>query len=426
MLAITQLPPFSMKNIIHIRQQIKHFKSLFDSRTYLNFIVVVEGMVKLREWKQADLALFGDITFRQIQYFFEKACWSAKKLNEFRLRFLRNKSDFRDRKSDFLVADGSVLEKDKDASFSFLTEYVYSNLEKKTVNGIKLFGASVHTKQGVKYVFDFFLYFKAKWKSEWEAWKHFLRLVAEKTLAWIFVFDRGFKNQYLLKYVHSVLKRIFLIRICPSQHVYILAPKKAKKRKTTPRYSIPDRVSKSIKNFLDKKSAVALENGKLWLMNEVIVRAWIGEFREEVSIIVFHRNGFKNPLVLCVSMPKITIEEAKQFVQTYFRRWGIEQLFKELKSWFCFEKFKTISLESIEKYLALAIFVHSLLSQAKEQIEHVPILKAGIQLLLKRRRNIKEFTVIGIKFFMEIVSVSPTSIKSLQRYLKANSLTLSL
>ena len=144
---------FSMKNIFQFRQQIKHFKSLFDARTYLNFIAVVEGMIKLREWKQADLALLGDKTLRQIQYFFSNACWSAKKLNEFRLRFLRNKSDFRDRKTDFVVADGSVLEKDKDASFSFLTEKVYSNLEKKVVNGIKLFGASVHTKQGVKYVF---------------------------------------------------------------------------------------------------------------------------------------------------------------------------------------------------------------------------------------------------------------------------------
>lgn len=415
-----------MKKVINFRQQIKHFKVIFDSRTYLNFVVVAEGMIKLREWKQADLALLGEKTLRQIQYFFKSASWSAKKLNEFRLRFLRNKSDFRDRKTDFVVADGSVLGKDQNASFSFLTEKVYSNLEKKVVNGIKLFGASVHTKQGVKYVFDFFLYFKTKWKSEWEAWKHFLCLVAEKTSAGIFVFDRGFKNQYLLKYVYSVLKRTFLIRICPSQHVYILAPKKAKTRKKTPKYSIPDRISKSVNNFLTDESAITLEKGKLWLMNEVIVKAWIGEFREEVSIIVFHRNGFKNPLVLCVSIAKITIEEAVQFVQTYFRRWGIEQLFKELKSWFCFEKFKTISLESIEKYLALTIFVHSLLSQAKEQIEHIPILKAGIQLLLKKRRNIKEFTVIGIKLFMEIISASSISMKSLQRYLKANSLTFTL
>ena len=190
--------------VINFRQQIKHFKELFDARSYGNFMVVVEGMIKLREWKQADLAAVGEKTLRQIQYFFDKASWSAKSLNEFRLRFLRNKSDFRDRKTDFVVGDGTVLEKDKDASFPFLTEKVYSNLEKKTVNGIKLFGASVHTKQGIKYVFDFLLFFKNEWKSEFEAWKYFLNLVAEKTTASLFVFDRGFRNQYLLKYVFQL------------------------------------------------------------------------------------------------------------------------------------------------------------------------------------------------------------------------------
>lgn len=412
-----------MKQTINFRQQIKHLKAIFDARTYDNFVAVVEGMMKLREWKQADLALVGQKTLRQIQYFFEKAVWSASYLNEFRLRFLRNKPDFRDRKTDFVVGDGSVLEKDKNASFSFLTEPLYSNLEEKVVNGLKLFGASVHTKHGVKYIFDFFLYFKGKWKSEWEAWMYFLDLIAKKTTAFLFVFDRGFRNQYLLKYIFKDLKRLFLIRIDPNQHVHVLASKKVKKRKKIPRYSIPDRISKRLDYFLNQESVITLENGKLWILNEVIVKAWIGEFREEVSVIIFHRNGFKKPLVICVSVPKLTLEEALNYLETYFRRWGIEQLFKELKSWFCFEKFKTISLESIEKYLAMVIFVHSLLTQAKEQIEHVPRLKEAIQHVLKKVRNITDFTMIGFKLFLEIIFLAPTSLKFLKPYLKAYSLT---
>lgn len=423
MIVATSLTPFFMKQTINFRQQIKHFKRIFDVRTYGNFVAVVEGMMKLREWKQADLALVGEKTLRQIQYFFEKAVWSARSLNEFRLRFLRNKPDFRDRKTDFVVGDGSVLEKDKDASFSFLTESVYSNLEGKVVKGIKLFGASVHTKQGVKYIFDFFLYFKGKWKSEWEAWMYFLALIAKKTTALLFVFDRGFRNQYLLKYIFKDLKRLFLIRIDPAQHIYVLASKRARKRKKIPRYSIPDRISKRLDYFLNQESAITLENGKLWILNEVIVKAWIGEFREEVSVIVFHRNGFKNPLVICISVPKLTLEEALDYLETYFRRWGIEQLFKELKSWFCFEKFKTISLESIEKYLAMVIFVHSLLTQVKEQIEHVPKLKEAIQSFLKKVRNITVFTMIGFKLFLEIIFLSPTSLKFIKPYLKAHYFT---
>ena len=222
------------------------------------------------------------------------------------------------------------------------------------------------------------------------------------------------------------MKRIFLVRISETQHIYVRAPKKVKKLKKIPKYSIPDRISKPVGYFLEDGAAIALESGKLWVLTDVIVRAWIGEFREEVSIIVFQRNGFKNPLVLCVSVPKITQEEAMKYLETYFKRWGIEQLFKELKSWFCLEKFKTISLESIEKYLALAIFVHSLLTQAKEQIEDVPKLKKAIQLFLKKTRNIKEFTLIGIKLLCEIITISPASLKLLNCYVKANSLALTL
>ena len=270
------------------------------------------------------------------------------------------------------------------------------------------------------------MYFKAKWNSEWEAWNHFLCLVAKKTSAWIFVFDRGFKNQYLLKYVYSVLKRTFLIRICPSQHVYILSPKKAKKRKHISKYSIPDRISKRIDSFLDEGSAISLKNGKLCFMSGVIVRSWVGEFREEVSIIVLHRNGFKKPMVLCISIAKISLEEAIQYLQIYFRRWGIEELFKELKSWFCFEKFKTIALESIEKYLAMVIFVHSLLSQGKEETEYIPELREVIGIMLKKFRNIADFTVIGLKIFLEMMFLKPSSMKLFKRLLPAYSLTFIL
>lgn len=160
----------------------------------------------------------------------------------------------------------------------------------------------------------------------------FLDLVPKKTTALLFVFNRGFRNQYLLKYVFKDHKRLFLIRIDPSQHIYILARKKAKKSQKIPRYSIPNRISKRLDYFLDEKSAITLENGKLWILNEVIVKAWIGEFREEVSMIIFHRNGFKNPLVICISVQKLSIEETLHYLATYFRRWDIEQLFKELKS----------------------------------------------------------------------------------------------
>ena len=87
-----------MKKVFNFHQQIKHFSQMFDQRTYKTFQAVVDGVAKIRSWKQSDLACLSEKTLRQIQYFFDKAKWSFAKLNEFRLRFMRNKPDL-DRKS---------------------------------------------------------------------------------------------------------------------------------------------------------------------------------------------------------------------------------------------------------------------------------------------------------------------------------------
>jgi len=397
-----------MKKVFNFRQQIKHFSEMFDKRTYGTFQAVVDGVAKIRDWKQSDLACFSEKTLRQIQYFFDKAKWGCEKLNEFRLRFVRNKSDFRDRKSDFVAMDGSTMKKDSDASFGNLVGYMYSNKEKTTVNGFHLYGASVQTKTGRKYILDFMLFFKEKWFSEFDAWISFATKVAEKSKAWIIVLDRGFRNRSLMDHIYHKLKRMFLVRLSAPQHVISKGQKK----------------SKSIKDLLSDKEAIRLEKGKIWIIQNVIIKAWKEVFKESVTVIVYRGNGFRNPLVICVSQAEMTLEEAISFVQMYFRRWKIEQLFKELKSYFRFEKFKVLSLEAIKKYLYIAILVHSLFTAKESEIENIPILKKVFLCILKAKRNVQEITAIGLKLVLEMLSFE-TSLKSIIRLLQKKNLTLS-
>jgi hypothetical protein len=396
-----------MTKVFNFRQQIKHFSEMFDKRTYQTFQVVVDGIAKIRDWKQSDLACLSDKTLRQIQYFFDKAKWSFEKLNEFRLRFVRNKADFRDRKSDFAVLDGSTMKKDSDANFGNLTDYVYSTKDGKSVNGFHLYGASVQTKTGRKYILDFMLFFKSKWWSEFDAWISFATKVVAKSKAWILVLDRGFRNKYLIKHIYHKLKRMFLARLCDTQHVILKWRKK----------------SKSIKSFLSDENAIQLEKGKMWIIQNVIINSWKDVFKDSVTVIVYHGNGFRNPLVICVSQAEMTLAEAIFFVQLYFRRWKIEQLFKELKSYFRFEKFKVLSLEAIKKYLYIAILVHSLFVTKESEIENIPILEKVFLCILKAKRNIEEITAIGVKLVLEMLSFD-TSFKSIIRLLQKKKLTL--
>ncbi len=50
------------------------------------------------------------------------------------------------------------------------------------------------------------------------------------------------------------------------------------------------------------------------------------------------------------------------FVLLYRRKWSIEECFKELKSYICFENFKVTSYESIMKYFHIILVVHTLLT----------------------------------------------------------------
>jgi hypothetical protein len=378
---------------------------MFDARTYKTFIAVVKGISSLRNWTQADLACLSDKTLRQIQYFFDKAKWSFGQMNEFRLRFVRNKPDFRDRKSDFVALDGSTMKKDDDANFNNLVSNIYSTKDDKIVNGLQLFGASVQTKTGRKYIFDFMLFLKAKWLSEFDGWKSFSTTVVKKSKAWILVLDRGFRNKYLMNHIYHKLKRMFLVRLSHTQHVILKGEKK----------------SKSINSFLADKNAISLETGRMWIIPNAVINAWKDTFKEKTTVIAYQGNGFKNPLVICVSQAEITTDEAIHFIQMYFKRWKIEQLFKELKSYFRFEKFKVTSFEAIQKYLHLVILVHTLFTIKQPEIEKIPKLKQAIELILRTKRNIKEITSIGLKLVLEMLN-NTTSFNSIKSLLKANNL----
>ena len=167
----------------------------------------------------------------------------------------------------------------------------------------------------------------------------------------------------------------------------------------------------------------SLEKGQIWIIENVKIRAWIEVFKEPITVIVYRGNGFKNPLVICVSQAEMSKEEATFFVQMYFRRWKIEQLFKELKSYFCFEKFKVLSLGAIQKYLHIAILVHSLFTAKEAEIENIPILKQAISCILKAKRNIQNITAVGLKLVLEMLTFD-TSLKSIIQLLKKKNLTL--
>lgn len=125
-----------------------------------------------------------------------------------------------------------------------------------------------------------------------------------------------------------------------------------------------------------------LRQGKLWIIPNVIIKTWKKQYPKGVNVIVFHRNGFTKPMVLVTSFAvgcnelqvqdgnhtEISTAYAIKMAETYYRRWGIEMLFKELKSYFRFEKFKLLSEEAIKKFIAIILFCHTLITILHDRI----------------------------------------------------------
>lgn len=400
-----------MNNIQNYIHKIKHFKkTIFDPRTYENFIAITKSIIALRSWKQADLALFAKKTLRQVQYFFNGAKWNFWDLNIMRLKMIRQQFNFKDQETDFAILDGSAIAKNKDSFFKGLVDKVYSNKDKKIVNGFYLFGASIMTPKGQKYILDFKLFFKKNYLSETEAWVKFTSKVVKKTKAFLFILDSGFRGKYFCKYLFEICRRHFLIRIDKNQLILVkndFLLKNGKKRGRKAKYPNYDKFK--INNLLTEKTAIHVNHGRMWIFKDVFIKSWFDSFKHPVQVVVFWKDGFKKPMVLAssVSPEDFNNEDYFRFVEVYYKRWSIEILFKEVKSWFCFENFQLISFVSIMKFLHLVVFCHTLLTLFLDEINQNCKLKYFILDFLKRTRNIKKkLTVIGLKLFFESINIT--------------------
>jgi hypothetical protein len=393
-----------MQKVSNFSHNVKSFSVIFTKPTYQVFKAVVTSIIKNYDESQSSMASFTGKTLNQIQYFFAQAKWSFSKLNAFRLRFMRNKTDFRNRQSDFVVLDGSTTKKDRDSEFKGLLSHVYSNRDKQVVNGIKIMGASVLTKSGVKYILDFILFLKSMWLSENQAWIHFAKRVSQKTSAYLYILDSGFRSAYIVRFIFTELKRHFLIRLLPSQCV-LIPTKKKKQNSSQKKKQFENFETKKIQSLLISEKAINVEKGKIWIFENVIVNSWKKLFPQKITLVVYHANGHLKPIVLATSEALEDKKEVFRIVEIYFKRWSIEQLFKEVKHWFRFEKFKVTSLHAIGKFLHLIIFVHSLISVFFHSISKNKKLIEIIRFVLKKSRNIKEMTVISLKLFLQSVEL---------------------
>lgn len=413
--------------------KIKHFHEVFkDKRTYEIFKTVISGILLLKDWKQWDLANVGWKTLPQIQYFFYKSEWNSQLLNSSRVQWIRNKILWcANTKSDIAIFDATIGKKNDASSFHGLASWFFSNRDKGIVNGLEIFWASIMTKSWVKYMLNLSLFFKKTVLSSQDmrnpsllcdAWRKFMTKTLSMTKAWLVVLDSWFKWANTCKWIFQVCKRHFLVRISQSQ-IFI--------DKNNHKFKIED--------CLTKANAIHFEKGRMWVFKNVYLNSWIKKWaRIPVNIIVYDLNWARNPMVLATSASLEDVyenmirknsepswKEKREgransttvtllweedriygcFIALYRKRWSIEECFKELKSYLCFEDFKVTSYESIMKYLHIILVVHTLLIIMTDALYWNKSSFEFVYSYLKEKRNMKskKITLIWVKLFIEMM-----------------------
>ena len=194
----------------------------------------------------------------------------------------------------------------------------------------------------------------------------------------------------------------------------------------------------------------------MWVFKEVFLKSWVKKWNKiPVNIIIYQANWARNPMVLASSASlediyenmirkpwesswKNKILESKNiswlsilweensiyscFIILYKKRWSIEECFKELKSYLCFEDFKVISYKSIMKYFHIVLVVHTLLTIMTYSLYLDKKSFDFVYEYLKEKRNIKNVTIVWVKLFIEMMFQTWFTWKS--KYLPAEPVVL--
>lgn len=418
-------------SIIQIDNKMKHFFKLFTKNTYSTFKNVLKYRIFLSNPNITDIAYESDKSITDINYFFNWAKWSYKLLNDFRIRWIRNKFYWcRDKISDILIMDSTIFGKNIWSSFWWKTRYFYSNSHKKVVNGFDFLWASISTTMWQKYMLDINMFVKNKKKKgknqETKLWFRFLEKCVNKTKSWLIVLDSWFKSVKYVKYIRDKLNRHVLVRIDKKQYIIDESWKE-----------------KQINKLLIDKNAVKFTNWKMWYFGDVYLRSWFNWwFENKINIVVYWYNWAKNPSVLVTTawlwdvynnmikkqwdlswdeiqkknekwliLSSESIKVYSVFFLLYKQRWSIEVCFKELKSYFWFDKFKFKSYDSIMKYIHMCMLAHTLTSRLLELACNSEKWFNLVYNFLKKYRNIKNkcnltnhkyITLQGMKLFLQM------------------------
>ena len=382
------------------RKQISFLRKHFTKGSFSNLAGIVSSILK--QHTNGNLSVMAEDIGKcisTISYFFNEAVWNISKVrNAIRLHILRSpKTKIED--GDMAAFDESSISK-HGTKFQFIGD-TWDNAEKRINDGYTLLAcAVVSAKKGTRFVYDEILFSNKdpKWCGVYPYIERLLKRLFENTTISLCVFDTGFRNQFLVKYILNKGKNLIL-RITPDMMIW--------NEDETKKFHLRD-IGKMEGTFAEEFS-VDGKNGWKISWRSGVINAWKKNVKLPLTVIVVIRPSFRKPMVLCTSLKIENLQDAINIYEKYLNRWKIEMLFQDIKE-LGLETFRVRSKRAIMKYITVVILVHSLLTLALHFAKEMKTLAVAIENLLRAKRKIRELKFRGLKIFYEMFLSGKTTL----------------
>lgn len=377
-------------NIRVINKFLNRFQHIFSKKQFEIFSFFTYAMFKeYRRYSLLALANKANIDYQRFQYFFSESNWSSEDINHACINLIESQRPTRSTKDGVLVIDDTANPK----PFAKKTEGVQwqycAPLKREERCNVVVFSA--FSSPSKKFPVNFRFYNPEKefplgkddpeFKSKLDHAKDLILDALSKKIKFSsIVFDGWYGNSTeLLEFTHFDHNLTLLTELNSDRNVQFYHP--AERKHIFLRADDLVKVVKKLYRHKLKPAKFKDQDGK------PLVR-WTYSFKSKLKgcsvplkvVIMFGKwNEYddKNAHVLVTNDTRMS---AYSVISTYMLRWGIEQIFRELKDTFGFDQYQLRHKKQIERYWSMCIVSWTLVYWLKQHVYLKKIVQPGVPL----------------------------------------------
>jgi SRSO17 transposase len=338
----------------------QHFKIHFSKKQFVAFTAILYALVN--EYKRVSISSLAktlDVDYEGLQYFLSEAKWNYEAINTQRIELLKNQRTTGFSKDGMLIIDDTGVLKPYAKDTEGVAYQHCPVLGTEALCNIAV--ASCYSVNG-RYIPLELKFYRTEsefimgkndpdFKSKLELAKELIADAVDKKIPFRYcIFDAWYPASDVLTFIQEQNLK-FISEIKSDRKVYFRNPEARKSY-----FMQQDELVRLIKKHLWHKVKSFSHKGELLSVYSFTSRLKSTDFPTKVFVVFNNTSGEVRTII----SNDLELAE-KEAVLTYFERWAIERIFRELKDSFCFDHYQVRHKLKIMRYWMLVILAWTLI-----------------------------------------------------------------